>query len=51
MYKDLFLNLKGDFVATFVVNTQGLAKTQVFHQKPSPVGLTDLNQVLMGLMD
>ena len=29
---------------------QGCAKTQVFHQKPSPVGLTGLNRVLMGFM-
>ena len=29
---------------------QGCAKTRVFHQKPSPVGLTGLNRVLMGFM-
>ena len=29
---------------------QGCAKTQVFHQKHSPVGLTGLNRVLMGFM-
>ena len=30
--------------------SQGCAKTWVFHQKPSPVGLTGLNRVLMGFM-
>ena len=30
--------------------SQGCAKTRVFHQKPSPVGLTGLNRVLMGFM-
>ena len=29
---------------------QGCAKTRIFHQKPSPVGLTVLNRVLMGFM-
>ena len=29
---------------------QGCAKTRVFHQKPSPVGLTGLNRVLMGFI-
>ena len=29
---------------------QGCAKTRVFHQKPSPVGLTGLNRVLMGFV-
>ena len=29
---------------------QGCAKTRVFYQKPSPVGLTGLNRVLMGFM-
>ena len=29
---------------------QGCAKARVFHQKPSPVGLTGLNRVLMGFM-
>ena len=29
---------------------QACAKTRVFHQKPSPVGLTGLNRVLMGFM-
>ena len=26
-------------------HTQGCSKTRVFHQKPSPVGLTGLNRV------
>ena len=30
--------------------SQGCAKARVFHQKPSPVGLTGLNRVLMGFM-
>ena len=30
---------------------QGWEKTRVFHQKPSLVGLTGLNRVLMGFMD
>ena len=37
---------------SFLINylDQGCAKTRVFHQKPSPVGLTGLNRVLMGFM-
>ena len=48
-----FLNLRYEIttanskeLSTF----QGCAKTWVFHQKPSPVGLTGLNRVLMGFM-
>ena len=37
-------------VAYEVGASQGCAKTWVFHQKPSPVGLTGLNRVLMGFM-
>ena len=36
------------FVTLYTLCSQGWAKTCVFHQKPSPVGLTALNQVLMG---
>ena len=30
--------------------SQGWAKTRIFHQKPSPAGLTGLNRVLMGFV-
>ena len=48
-----------DFLKEFVVALcfaernrpfQGWAKTWVFHQKPSPAGLTGLNRVLMAFM-
>ena len=32
------------------MHDQDCAKTWVFHQKPSPVGLIGLNRVLMGFM-
>ena len=36
--------------AFLIEENQGWAKTQDFHQKPSPVGLTGLNRVLMGFL-
>ena len=36
------------YIVPYII--QGCAKTWVFHQKPSPLGLTGLNWVLMGFM-
>ena len=41
---------EGPYVDVYRTCVQGCAKTRVFHQKPSPVGLTGLNRVLMGFM-
>ena len=47
-YKTWIGQLKMTKNLILVGKIQGCAKTRVFHQKPSPVGLTGLHRVLMG---